>query len=103
MYLDVNVRNCIILDDLMGEAKKDERVANLFTKGSHHRNLKVIFLKQNVFPQGKACRDISLNTNDLIVFNNPVDRHQISVLARRIYPITSHSFMNVYRNATTAI
>ena len=41
-YLDTSVRNCIILDDFMGDAKKDERVANLFTKGVHHRNLTVL-------------------------------------------------------------
>ena len=41
-HLDTYVRNCIILDDLMGDAKRDERVANLFTKGSHHRNLTVL-------------------------------------------------------------
>ena len=43
-YLDPSVRNCIILDDLMGDAKKDERVANLFIKGSPHRNLTVLYL-----------------------------------------------------------
>ena len=36
----------------------------------------------------------------LFNFVYPVDRHQISVLARRIYPTNRHSFMNVYRNAT---
>ena len=98
-YLDTRIRNCIILDDLMGDAKKDERVANLFTKGSHHRNLTVIFLTQNLFPQGKACRDISLNTKYLVLFNNPVDRFQVMTLARRIYPTNSHLFMKEYEQA----
>ena len=98
-YLDTSVRNCIILDDLMGDAKKDERVANLFTKGSHHRNLTVFYLTQNLFPQGKSSRDISLNTKYLVLFNNPVDRIQVANLARRIYPTNSHLFMNTYKRA----
>ena len=98
-YLDTSVRNCIILDDLMGDAKKDERVANLFTKGSHHRNLTVLYITQNLFPQGKSSRDISLNTKYLVLFNNPVDRIQVLNLARRIYPTNKHLFMNTYKRA----
>ena len=43
-YLDVNIRNLIVIDDQMIEARKDNRIVNLFTKGSHHRNLSVIFI-----------------------------------------------------------
>ena len=98
-YLDPSVRNCIVLDDLMGDAKKDERISNLFTRGSHHRNLTVLYLTQNLFPQGKACRDISLNTKYLILFNNPTDKVQVMTLARRIYPTNTHVFMNTYEQA----
>ena len=34
-YLDVNKRNLIVIDDQMIEAGKDNRIVNLFTKGSH--------------------------------------------------------------------
>ena len=48
-YLDVNIRNLIVIDDQMIEAGKDNRIANLFTKGSHHRNPSVIYIVQNLF------------------------------------------------------
>ena len=48
--------NLIIFDDLMTEAKCYQRIADLFTKGSHHRNISIVYLTQNVFPQGKECR-----------------------------------------------
>ena len=38
------------------------------------------------FCQGKFSRTISLNTNYLILFKNPRDNNQISVLARQMYP-----------------
>jgi len=41
----------VIIDDLMQET--NETVANMFTKGSHHRNVSVVFLAQNLFP--KTC------------------------------------------------
>ena len=38
-FINAGTRNLIILDDLMTEAKCDQRIADLFTKGSHHRNI----------------------------------------------------------------
>jgi len=32
----------VILDDMMAEV--DEKVANVFTRGSHHRNIPIVFM-----------------------------------------------------------
>ena len=90
-----------MFDDLMTEAKCDQRIADLFTKGSHHRNISVVYLTQNLFPQGKACWDIILNTRYMVLFNNPIDRQQVATLARRIYPSTSTVFMKQFERSTT--
>ena len=100
-YIDVSKRNVLVFDDLMTEAKCDQRIADLFTKGSHHRNISVVYLTQNLFPQGKACRDIILNTQYMVLFNNPIDRQQVATLARRIYPSTSAVFMKRFERATS--
>jgi len=39
----------LTIDDLMQETT--DTVANLFTKGSHHRNVSVKYLIQNLFPK----------------------------------------------------
>ena len=52
-YLDISQRNLIVLDDLMAQSSKDKRIADLFTKGSHHRNLSIIYIVQNIFHQGE--------------------------------------------------
>jgi len=39
----------LIIDDLMQET--NDTVANLFTIGSHHRNVSVVYLVQNLFPK----------------------------------------------------
>lgn len=65
----------IILDDLMSECT--DQVTNLFTKGSHHRNLSVILITQNVFHQGRGKRDIALNTQYLVMFKNVRDKAEM--------------------------
>ena len=79
-YLDISQRNLIVLDDLMAQSGKDKRIADLFTKGSHHRNLSVIYIVQNVFHQGKEMRKISLNAHYIVLFKSSRDRQQISIL-----------------------
>ena len=64
--LDSREKHLIILDDLMDET--DQRVASLFTKKSHHRNISVMYIVQNLFHRGKHHRIISLNAHYMIVF-----------------------------------
>ena len=100
-YIYASKRNILVFDDLMTEAKCDQKVTNLFTKGSHHRNISIVYLTQNLFPQGKACRDIALNTQYMVLFNNPIHRQQVANLARIIYPSTSTLFMKRFEQATS--
>ena len=98
-YLDVNIPSLIVIDDQMTEAGKDNRIMNLFTKGSHHRNLSVIYIVQNLFHQGKGNRSISLNSHYLVLFKNPRDKLQILTLAKQMYPYglrtaSSYSLIN---------
>jgi len=59
----------LIIDDLMQET--NETIANMFTKGSHHRNVSVIFLAQNLFPKNNFARTMSLNVHYMVLFKNP--------------------------------
>lgn len=97
---DVANGTLIILDDLMTSAYT-KSVCELFTKGSHHRNLSVILITQNIFHQGKHCRDISLNCKYLVLFKNPRDKSQILPLARQVFPENPSSFVKAYKDATS--
>ena len=85
-YFDVNKQNLIVFDDLMIDASKDKRAVNLFTSGSHHCDLSVIYIVQNLFHQGKSSRSISLNSHYLVLFKNPRDKLQILTLAKKYIP-----------------
>jgi len=78
----------IILDDLLNDAYSKD-VCDLFTKGSHHRKISVFLITQNLFHQGKFCRDFSLNAKYIVVLKNVRDREQFSHLARQVLPLDS--------------
>ena len=99
--LDVSQRNLIVLDDLMAQSGKDKRISDLFTKGSHHRNLSIIYIVQNLFHQGKEMRNVSLNAHYIVLFKSPRDKQQISMLARQINPGKVQEFMGSYEDATS--
>ena len=99
-FLNPAIRNLIVIDDLMSESSNDKQICDLFTKGSHHRNLSVICLVQTLYYQRKESRTMS-DFQYLVVFNNPRDQQQITVLARQMYPGQSEKFINTYRMATS--
>ena len=87
--INIQNNNLIVLEDLMVECLNSEDIMNLFTVGSHHRNTSVFFLTQNIFSKGKFSRDISLNSNYMLIFKNPRDQQQLQILARKMYPNNS--------------
>lgn len=96
---DNNLKKLIIIDDLMRESSNNT-IVDLFTKGSHHKNISVIFITQNIFHQGHGQRDISLNANYIVIFKNPRDRAQIQHLARQVYPEDPRFLTEAYHDAT---
>ena len=71
-----------ILDDLCSEAINSPDVCRMFMRDSHHRALSVAITYQNLYEQGKKSKSIALSTEYLILFKNPRDNFQISLLGR---------------------
>ena len=64
-------RGVLVLDDLMDEGSGDKRVLDLFTKHSHHQNITVLYLCQDMFPVGKYAKSISRNAHYIVAFKAP--------------------------------
>lgn len=90
----------IIIDDLMFESSNSRVVSELFTKGSHHRNLSVIYLVQNFFSRGNESRNISLNAQYIVYFKNPREQSMITHIARQIMPGKVKKIQEIYQDAT---
>ncbi len=87
----------LILDDLMQEMKTDKKLVQLFTKGSHHWNLSVLHIVQNLFFEG--LRTSRINAQYLILMKNPSDQLQATTLAKQLYPGKTQYFMEAYTDA----
>ena len=96
---DATKNNLLIIDDLMEQCKDNNEILNLFTVASHRRNISVFLVSQNIYTKGKFTRDINLNSSNMILFKNPRDSVQISILARQMFPNRSKAFMEAFMDA----
>ena len=98
-FIDPKTVNLVILDDLMSTSSKDPRINELFTEGSHHRNLSVIAINQNLYYNKDPTQ--RRNCHYLVIFNNPVDKQQVMTLARQMYPENPQYLMRYFHRATS--
>ena len=89
----------MILDDLLNDVYS-KQVCDMFTRGSHHRNISVILITQNLFHQGRYCNDISLNAHYVVALKNVRDKKQFKYLANQLYPEDSLGLYNTYLYTT---
>ena len=94
-------RNLVVLDDQMSEAGDSKELSQLFTKGSHHRNLSLIYIAQNMFDKGRSMRTVSLNAHYMIIFKSPRDKTQIGYLGRQMFPSNSKFLVEAFDDATS--
>ena len=94
-------RELWILDDLQAEIEDSKDViVNLFTKGSHHKNVSIVLILQNFFNKGKSIREITLNAHYLVLFKNVRDRTQIRSLGLQMFPTNVKFLQSAYEQAT---
>ena len=86
----------LVLDDLMYE--KVDVVMKYFTRGSHHLNLTVFYLVQNLFFRG--IRTISLNSQIVVLFKNPRDSQQVSFFAHQSYAKHIKEIETIFADST---
>ncbi len=82
---------------MASEAAKDERVTDLYTEGSHHRNMSVISLNQNMFYSKNPT--IRRNCQYLVLFKTPVDKQPVMTLARQMYPTNPQVLLRQFDEA----
>lgn len=99
-YTEAIDHTLLVLDDLMLKIVQSEDCVHLFTVTSHHRNVSLIFLTQNLYPPRKYSRTISLNCLNVILFKNYRDSRQVITFGSQIVPGKSSFFKSAYELAT---
>jgi len=90
----------LVMDDLMEEGGNNKRVLDLFTKDSHHRNITVIYLSQDMFPPGKFSKNISRNAHYIVGFKNPRDQLGMQNLLLQAFPSRWQDVQETFRKVT---
>jgi len=70
LVFDPKIINILIIDDLMTECKDNPNVASYFTRRSHHENIRVILVSQNIFMQGKCTKGFMEIFDDAVTVKN---------------------------------
>jgi hypothetical protein len=98
---DLETPKLLILDDMMSEMAADKKSSHntLFTKGSHHWNLSIIFIVQNLFYGG--LKNSRVNAHYIFLFKTP-DKSQINHLARQLYPGQGTVLISAYTDTVTS-
>ena len=71
-----NVPTLIVLDDSMDSAYST-KMSELFTKGSHHSNVSLVVIPQNLLHQSLSSRDICVNSKYIVVLRIRDTKHKL--------------------------
>ena len=93
-----SIPKIVIFDDYLDEV--GPALKHLFTVLTHHYNCFTIFLSQTLFDKSKELRTLSINTQYMVLFNNPRDRMSISQLAKQVFPGKIDLLNQAYQKAT---
>ena len=93
-----SIPKIVVFDDHLDEV--GPALKQLFTVLTHHYTCFTIFLSQTLFDKTKELRTLSINTQYMVLFNNPRDRMSISQLAKQVYPGKVDLLNQAYQRAT---
>ena len=99
MQDELSGHDIIIIDDLMTELGNNKDLSALFTKGSHHMNISVIFITQNFYHQASQMRTLHVNSHYIIMMNSPRGKSSLRHLSTDLF--TNKNFLiEAYDDAT---
>jgi len=90
----------LVLDDMMLELSKDDRLAKLFTR-MRHQNLSTIFITQNMYFSSRFATTVTRNAQYLVLFPNLRDATMITTLGRQIFPKQPKYLESAFNDATS--
>lgn len=88
----------VVIDDLMHQVTQNTEMELLFTQGSHHKHITILYLVQNLYCKGKSAKTIQLNTGYLVLFKNVRDSSQLITLGRQMFPKRSQILIQAYED-----
>lgn len=82
--IDTSQPSLLVVDDLILSGKNKE-MAEMFILGSHHKQISVFYITQNLFPNCPLFRLMSSNSHYFVLFNSQRHYRQINTLAHQMF------------------
>ena len=82
--MDTSKPSMLVIDDLVLECKNQE-VSAAFIRESHHKQISLFYITQNLFPNCPNFRLMSANSHYFVLFYNQRNFRQVTTLARQIF------------------
>lgn len=95
---ELNSTALVIFDDMIN-SENLKQIALLFTVYGRHLKLSLAFLSQRLFSNNEFFRQISQNSDYLVVFKNPRNTMDIRILGGQMTP-KSNDLVQIYQRAT---
>lgn len=89
----------IVFDDYLEDI--NSVMTHFFTVLTHHYHCFTVFLCQNLFNAKNDLRTLSINTQYMVLFNNPRDKSAVAYLSKQIFPGKSNMLNKAYQMATS--
>ena len=97
--VDTSQPSMLIIDDLI--LSTNNNVAEMFILGSHHKQISLFFITQNLFPNCNIFRVMSANAHYFVLFHNQRHFRQIMTLARQVFVgVDVQRIVNCYKRAS---
>ena len=96
--MDTSKPSMLVIDDLVLSTNQD--VAEMFILGSHHKQVSIFFLTQNLFPNCNLFRTMSANAHYFVIFQNQRNFRQVMTVARQVFVGKDvNRIVNAYKRA----
>lgn len=82
--IDSNKTSLLVVDDLILSGENKE-MAEMFILGSHHKQISLFYITQNLFPNCPMFRLMSSNAHYFVLFNSQRHFRQIKTLAGQMF------------------
>ena len=97
--MDISQPSVLVIDDLIMESKNKE-VGAAFIAGSHHHQISLFYITQNLFPKCDNFRLMSANCHYYVLFYNQRNFSQVHTLTRQIFVGNDrHRILNAYKRS----
>jgi len=92
---------CVGLGRSHGRRGTGQTRVDLFTKDSHHRNITVLYLTQDLFPPGKFSKKINRNAHYIVAFKTPLDQTGLRTILLQAFPDRWRQVLRLFKRVTS--